>query len=65
MLGGIPILRARTCCITERVRVRVRVSGHINERDHSEDIHIVKVNCWTLLDTVTRTVTKWTRTVTT
>ena len=43
MFGRVPILRARTCCINERVRVLV--SGHINERDHSSALHNVKVTC--------------------
>ena len=54
MFGRIPTLRARTCYINERVIV----SGHINERDHSEAIHTVKVACGILLDTVTGTVTQ-------
>lgn len=57
MFGRIPTLRARTCYINECVLV----SGHINERDHSGDIHIVKVACGILVDTVTGTVTQWAR----
>jgi len=41
-------------CINERVLV----SDHINERDHSGAIHIVKVACGILVDTVTGTVTR-------
>jgi hypothetical protein len=57
VLGKIPILRARTCCINEDVRV----SGRTNERDQSGAIHIVKDSCGNLVDTITSTETQWAR----
>ena len=55
--GWIPTDRARTCCIIERVIV----CGLVNERHHRGAIHIDKVTCGILVDTVTSTVTQYVR----